>query len=231
MENAVPPVISARDAAAAVVDRLYQLRERVRHVVGRTPTVRYTLGELAPVLLIPGVYETWQFLRPVADRLNALGHPIHTLPALGYNRLTIAASADLAQRFLDDNDLTGVIVVAHSKGGLIAKHMMVMDDLAGRIDRLVAINSPFGGSTLANWAPVRTLRAFSPRDETVVTLAAHLAANARITSIYSRLDPLIPEGSGLGGATNIRLETVGHFRPLGSPELLAAVERTLADRG
>jgi triacylglycerol lipase len=223
-------MISIGDAGAAVADRLHLMREQARHVVGRTPSARYEHGVLAPVMLLPGVYETWQFLRPVADRLNALGHPIHTLRELGYNRLTIVASAELAQRYLDRRSLTGVAIVAHSKGGLIAKHMMVTDDRSGRIDSLVAINSPFGGSTLANWTPVRTLRALSPRDETVVTLAANRAANARITSIYSRLDPLIPGGSELEGATNIRLSMVGHFRPLASPALFAAVEGAIAAR-
>ena len=223
-------MITAQDAGAAVVDRLYQMREQAKHVVRRTPSVRYDRGELAPVLLIPGVYETWQFLRPVADRLNSLGHPIHTLRELGYNRLSIVASAELAQRYLDQRDLRRVAIVAHSKGGLIAKHMMVTDDRAGRIDRLVAINSPFGGSVLANWAPLRSLRAFSPRDETVMTLAANRAANARITSIYSRLDPLIPGGSELEGATNVCLSMVGHFRPLASPALFSEVEGALASR-
>ncbi|MES2092207.1 MAG: alpha/beta hydrolase [Actinomycetota bacterium] len=223
-------MISARDAGAAVADRLYQMRLQATHIVGRTPSERYDHGDLAPVLLLPGVYETWQFLRPAADRLNAIGHPIHALRGLGFNRLTIVASAQLAQYYLDEKGLTGVVILAHSKGGLIAKHMMVADDLAGRIDALVAINSPFGGSTLANWAPVRTLRAFSPRDETVRTLAANLAANSRITSIYSRLDPLIPGGSELEGATNIRLPMVGHFRPLSSPALFDAVEGAIASR-
>ena len=225
-----PPMISIRDAGGVVADRLYLMQEQARHVVGRTPNPRYDRGVLAPVMLLPGVYETWQFLRPIADRLNALGHPIHTLRELGYNRLTIAASAELAQRYLDQRHLTGVAIVAHSKGGLIAKHMMVTDDRAGRIDNLVAINSPFGGSSLANWTPDRTLRALSPRDETVMTLAANRAANARITSIYSRLDPLIPGGSELEGATNIRLSMVGHFRPLASPALFAAVEGAIASR-
>ncbi len=221
-------MITVRDAAAAVADRLYQIRAQAKNLVGRTPSVRYDRGELSPVLLLPGVYETWQFLRPVADRLSALGHPIHTVRELGYNRLSIIASAELAQRYLDQKNLTGVVIVAHSKGGLIAKRMMVTDDRAGRIDRLVAINTPFGGSALADWAPVRSLRAFSPRDETVMTLAANLAANVRITSIYSRLDPLIPGGSKLEGATNVCLSMVGHFRPLAAPALFAEVERAIA---
>lgn len=221
-------MITVRDVAAAIADRLYQIRAQAKNLVGRTPSVRYDRGELAPVLLLPGVYETWQFLRPVADRLSALGHPIHTVRELGYNRLSIIASAELAQRYLDQKNLTGVVIVAHSKGGLIAKRMMVTDDSAGRIDRLVAINTPFGGSALADWAPVRSLRAFSPQDETLMTLAANRTANARITSIYSRLDPLIPGGSELAGATNVCLSMVGHFRPLAAPALFAEVERAIA---
>jgi triacylglycerol lipase len=221
-------MITVRDIGAVVADRGYQLRQQIRQLVPNALPAGYSRGALAPVLLLPGVYETWRFLQPIGDRLNVLGHPIHVLPELGHNRLTIAASAALAERYLSDCDLSDVIVIGHSKGGLVAKHMMVTDDVEGRISRLVAINSPFQGSSLARFAPVKTLRAFSPADRTVATLAANLAANHRITSIYSRLDPLIPGGSELAGATNIRLSVVGHFRPLGDAHLLAEVERAIA---
>ena len=89
-------MITARDAGAAIADRLYQIRAQAKNLVRRAPNASYYRGELAPVLLLPGVYETWQFLRPIADRLNALGHPIHTVRELGYNRLSIVASAELA---------------------------------------------------------------------------------------------------------------------------------------
>lgn len=221
-------MITPRDLGAVLADRGYQIRQQLRHLASNTPPAEYSRGELAPVLLLPGVYETWRFLQPVADRLNALGHPIHILPELGYNRLTVAASAGLAQRYLRERDLRDVILIGHSKGGLIAKQMMVTDDLEGRVSRLVAINSPFQGSSLARWAPVKSLRAFSPADSTVATLAANLAANHRIVSIYSRLDPLIPGGSELTGATNVLLPVVGHFRPLGAAQLLTEVERAIA---
>ncbi|MET4782352.1 alpha/beta hydrolase [Glaciihabitans sp. UYNi722] len=220
-------MISLRDIGLSVVDRGYQMREQTRHLVQRGQGDGYSEGVRPPVLLLPGVYETWQFLRPVADRLHALGHPIHLLPELGYNRKTVTASAELGQRYLETRDLRNVVLVAHSKGGLIGKHMMVTDDRDGRIDRLVAVNSPFGGSVLARYAPNPVLRAFSPADVTLVSLAANLAANHRITSIYSRLDPLIPGGSRLEGATNIELPMVGHFRPLASPELFEAVEESI----
>lgn len=220
-------MITSKDLVSAFADRLYQWSEQVRHVFRRTSPEHYSRGELAPVVLLPGVYETWQFLRPVGNRLNALGHPIHIIAKLGYNRKTVTASAALAQRYLDDLNLTGVILVAHSKGGLIGKHMMVTDDLTARVAQLIAVNTPFGGSTLARYALGATMRAFSPADETLTSLGANLTANRRITSIYSRLDPLIPAGSELAGATNVELSMVGHFRPLASRQLFATIEHAL----
>jgi pimeloyl-ACP methyl ester carboxylesterase len=218
------------DAAAIVYDRLYQIGKQATHAFGPDPLVRYPAGDRAPVLLLPGVYETWQFLRPIADALYALGHPIHTLPDLGYNRGDIVLSAARAQAYLERHDLHGVIVIAHSKGGIIAKRMMVLDDSSHRIARLVAICSPFGGSSLARFAPTATLRAFHPRNELLLQLAEELEVNERIVSIYSRLDPLIPGGSRLQGALNVELPVVGHFRPLTSKPLFYQLGRVLAEQ-
>ena len=220
----------ARDVVGVVYDRLYQVGKQATHFFGPNPEQRYRGGTRAPVLLLPGVYETWQFLRPVADRLYELGHPIHTLPELGYNRGQIVASAASAQAYLDRHDLRDVILIAHSKGGIIGKRMMVMDDTSHRIAKMVAVCSPFGGSSLARFAPNPALRAFHPRNELLLQLAQELEANARIVSIFSRLDPLIPGGSRLDGALNIELGIVGHFRPLTSDRLFFEIERVLAEQ-
>jgi triacylglycerol lipase len=217
------------DAAAVVYDRLYQIGKQSTHYFGPDPLERYPGGELAPVLLLPGVYETWQFLRPAADYLYGLGHPIHTLPELGYNRRRIADSATLAAAYLEAHDLRGVILLGHSKGGIIGKRMMVADDAAGRIAQLIAVCSPFGGSSLARFAPNPALRAFHPRNALLLELAEDRAANERITSIYSRLDPIIPNGSRLEGAVNVELSMVGHFRPLASPQLFSEIGRAVGD--
>jgi pimeloyl-ACP methyl ester carboxylesterase len=202
--------------------------------------VRYSLrpgepGSLAtgagsPVLIIPGVYETWQFLLPIARRLHAEGHPVHALPALGRNIDRIPDAAALAQRYLDEHDLRSVTIVAHSKGGLIGKHMMASDDVTGRIDRMIAIATPFSGSTLAKYAPVRTLRVFRPTGSTLTGLAENLQINSRITSIFGEFDPMIPARSRLEGATNLEFPVVGHFRILTDRRVLDAVSRAVDAR-
>jgi alpha-beta hydrolase superfamily lysophospholipase len=212
---------------AWVIDHVLALRWQLRSL--RDPKVpeRYAEGDREPVLLLAGVYETWHFLRPIADRLNRLGHPVYLLPEIGYNRAPIVSTAALVERFILPSDLRGIVVIGHSKGGLIGKQLMVTDAVADRIDRMVAINSPFSGSRFARMAPGATLRAFSPKDSTLRMLAENLEANTRITSIYSTLDPIIPEGSRLDDATNIELPVTGHFRPLGQRVLLEAVDRAV----
>ncbi len=183
----------------------------------------YSGGRGRPVVLLPGVYETWHFLRPLANALNRRGHPVHAVLAMGRNRDPIPETAALVAREVAALGLRDVALVAHSKGGLIGKHLMALDDPDGRVDRLVTVATPFGGSRLARYTMGSTLRAFLPGDPVILSLAAEEAVNARITSIYPRFDPNIPEGSRLDGARNIEVPIVGHFRILTAPQTIAAV--------
>ncbi|MHA7240018.1 esterase/lipase family protein [Arthrobacter sp. TMS1-12-1] len=184
----------------------------------------------APVLLLPGIYETWQFMRPIAHHLHRAGHPVHVVQKLGYNRGTVEAMAHLAAAHLTEHDLEDVVIVAHSKGGLIGKFLLTMSSAAPRVNRLVAVNTPFSGSIYAAFFLVPSIRAFSPYNRTLQMLRANLALNARITSIYGRFDPHIPGGSFVEGARNVQLDTMGHFRPIADGRVLDEIERAIAAR-
>ena len=185
-------------------------------------------GVKAPVLLIPGVFETWHYLEALGERLAAEGHAVHYLERLGLNREPIGETAALVQEHLDELDLRDVVVVGHSKGGLIGKHMLTVDDRDERIARLIAINTPFPGSPLARYA-VSAWREFAPDRPVIRTLAQATEVNARIVSIYSAFDQYIPGSSRLEGATNVELPLVGHFRVLEDPLLLDEVARWAAE--
>jgi hypothetical protein len=212
-----------------IVDHVVASRWQFRHLSHHDIPSAFSEGTAAPVLLLPGVYEPWEFLLDIGERLNELGHPVHVLPELGYNRLPITDTARLVGHYLVDRELRGVVIVGHSKGGLVGKQLMVTAEIGDRIDRMLAINSPFSGSRFARFAPGATLRAFSPVDRTLTALASNLEANSRIVSIFSSLDPVIPEGSRLEGAVNIELPLTGHFLPLWEDELLEVVVRTVED--
>lgn len=222
----------ARNARSWLLDYAYVGYWQVRGLLFRVDPSSYLdpYATAAPVLLLPGVYEQWQFMRPVADLLHGLGHPVHVVSGLRWNTAPLAESAAVVAAYLEEKDLRGVLVVAHSKGGLIGKYAMLHEDPRGRIARMITVATPFAGSVYARFFLVRAVRSLAPGDRTLRSLAKQLEVNARITSIWGAFDPHIPGGSRLEGATNVPLRTSGHFRIIGQQELLDAVERAAAAR-
>ncbi|MCT2086710.1 alpha/beta hydrolase [Microbacterium enclense] len=214
----------ARDALWWAQDYVYAGAAQLRGV-GRGHPEDLASGSGRPLVLLPGIYETWRFLEPLARALHARGHPIHVLPGLGSNLRPVVESAELVAAALVDRGLEDVVLVAHSKGGLIGKHVMAFDPAGSRVRSMVAVATPFGGSRYSRFMPTRSLRAFRSGDATMRALAASAEANTRIVSVYGAFDPHIPEGSELAGARNVRLESGGHFRVLAHPRVLAEVIR------
>ncbi|GAA1702190.1 hypothetical protein GCM10009792_23070 [Microcella alkalica] len=203
-------------------------RSRWRSIrIGSTPPDPGT-GVAAPVLLIPGVFETWHYLEAIGDRLTAEGHPVHFIQRLGLNRHPIEETAALVREHLEELDLRDVVVVGHSKGGLVGKQLLTVEDRAERISRLVAINTPFPGAPLARFA-VSAWREFAPDRPVIRSLAQATEVNGRIVSIFSAFDQYIPGSSRLEGATNVQLPVVGHFRVLEHPLVLDEVARWAAE--
>jgi len=217
-----------RNVVTRVRDYGWAYRLRIARLRGDHDPTRLLSGDRRPVLLLPGVYETWHFLESVGSHLNGSGHPVHVVPAFGHNLRPIGEMARLAEHYLEDNALTDVAIVAHSKGGLIGKTVMLSPVGEARVSSMVAINSPFGGSDYAHLVPIRTLREFVPTHETIRTLAANAEVNSRITSVFSEWDPIIPNGSVLDGANNVMLPARGHFNILDRPDLLDLVAQTIA---
>ncbi|MCJ1673457.1 MULTISPECIES: triacylglycerol lipase [unclassified Rathayibacter] len=212
-----------RDAVWWIRDYAYAVAWQVRAFVSRRAPDDYLDGTERPIVVLPGIWETWAFLRPIIDPLHHRGHPMHVLTSLGWNGRPVARTAEDVAAYLAEHDLRDVVIVAHSKGGLIGKYVMTELDPDGRVDRMVAVATPFGGSRYAPYLLLKSLRSFSPRDATTLLLSSRAGANARITSVFGLFDPHIPEGSMLEGAVNVRIETGGHFRILSDPETLAAV--------
>jgi len=208
-----------RHIATIVGDFPNALRFRARSLRSWPCPASYAEGDKMPVVILPGVYETWHYLRPVADALSAAGHPVHVMTVLGINHRPIPASAALVWKRILELDLSGFAIVAHSKGGIIGKHLLAYEDVDRRIDRLVAIASPFSGTRMAKYTFPAAVREFRPDDPTISTLLAEQTVNSRIVSIEPSWDPHIPDGSTLDGARNLKLPVIGHFRILLHPDL------------
>ncbi|WP_431277936.1 hypothetical protein [Leifsonia poae] len=77
----------ARRLGIWALDYLYAVRYQVRAVFSRERPDAFITGSgpLAPVVLIPGIFEPWRFLLPLARHVHAAGRPVHVIAALGHN--------------------------------------------------------------------------------------------------------------------------------------------------
>jgi hypothetical protein len=187
-------------------------------------------GDRAPLMVIPGVYESWKFLLPLLTQAHMRGHPVHVVQPLQLNLRPVVESASHVSAYLEHTDLSGAIILAHSKGGLIGKHVMIQPEGKRRVQGMLAVATPFGGSAYARFMLTPRLRTFSPANSTILELASESEVNSRIVSIYGAFDPHIPAGCELPGAKNVQLDTGGHFRILRHPRVITELDQ-LAERG
>jgi pimeloyl-ACP methyl ester carboxylesterase len=204
-------------------DYSYVLYWQGRGAATRLDLGELRTGELGPILVIPGVYESWKFLAPLITELHGHGHPVLAIPELGLNVRPVPESAERVVSFLEANDLSDVTILAHSKGGLIGKQAMVHPRASARVRGMVAVATPFAGSVYAKYMLAPSLRIFSPKDVHLRALASEEEVNSRIVSVYGAFDPHIPARSALAGARNVELATGGHFRILAKPQVLEEV--------
>ncbi len=213
-----------------VRDYAYAVVWQVRAFVSRTDPHGFLSGDRSPVVVLPGVYETWRFLEPLIRRLHDDGHPVHVIDPLGRNDRTVPVAARLVADYLEATDLQDAVLLAHSKGGLVGKYVMSLSGSGDRIAGMLAVAAPFAGSRYAKLMLLPSLRIFIPNDPTILALTREAAVNPRIVSVYGRFDPHIPGGSRLDGAKNVQLDTGGHFRILAHPRVFAEAQ-LLADGG
>lgn len=205
------------------LDYTYAVWWQLRSALPGVRPERFRDGDRRPVVLIPGVYEPWRFMLPLITRLHGAGHPVHVMPTLRHNTGNVPDSAGVVASHLEQHDLHDAVIVAHSKGGLIGKAVMLDPRAADRVTSMVTVATPFSGSRYARLMWVPSLRAFSPHAATTLALGRERGVNARIRSIFGMFDPHIPEGSSLPDADNVCVPIGGHFRILAHPQTIDLV--------
>ena len=178
------------------------------------------------VVLLPGIYEPAAFLAPLARWLEARGHHVVSMPGLGWNVHSIPRSAEIVGAYLTGLGVQDALVVAHSKGGLIGKQLMVSGP-PGLVAGMVAVNTPFEGHHFSRIGPTAALRGFRTGDPVIRALSADLEVNTRIVTMRAQVDPVAFHGTELPGSANLILPIVGHFRILGHPLFLARLAEVL----
>jgi len=211
----------------------YASRRVVNSFVYRTPPAHY-LGHVragrCPIIVIPGILDTWRSLTKLVDPLSQAGHPIYVLPHLNYNWRAIPHAAQLVRELIDKKHLTHTVIIAHSKGGLVGKFVLAFHNADKKVRRLIAIATPFAGSRAARFLPGRRYRELSPEHPTIAKLAGERKANRHITSIFGSFDNHVwpTTNCRLEGAKNIQVNVWGHHTILFDPHVRDIVAAEVA---
>jgi triacylglycerol lipase len=204
-----------------------------------SPTAKaLTSPTTRPVLLVHGFGGTKSSLALIARALDARGM---TVEAMGYPPLGMSV-AQLAERLVAEVEkillATGtdkVHLVGHSLGGVVIAQAIADNRLTGRVDTVITLGSPFGGSPWAGVLPfveiVRELRAGSPLLRRLAS--APLPEGVRWLSLTAALDIIVPGSRAVWShsqAETITFEGVGHLGMLMSRRVIGCIAAELCTR-
>ena len=222
----------------------------IMHIQPPKHYLGYIVGGKIPVILLPGILGKWGYMKHLGDIISLRGHPVYIIPELGYNIYSIPLSAkilrtlivhimptfghippkiskgaQIIRNFIEKENLKGAILVAHSKGGLIGKYLLVHHNIDHRVLGMIAIATPFSGSAMAKLIPHDSFKELKTDSEVIHDLERHKKINGQIISIFPEYDTHIwaEKGSFLEGAENIEVPVGGHDTLLRNKKIQKAV--------
>lgn len=127
--------------------------------------------------------------------------------------------SEFIERVLEANDLPDgeVDIVAHSRGGVVAR--LALDDVmtARRVATLVTVGTPHHGTVAARYGRSRELDELRPESDVVARLEQQLPwTGPRLVCLWSAADPLVVPAANaqVPGATNVELPGLTHCQLL-----------------
>ncbi|RBY80121.1 lipase [Blastococcus sp. TF02-09] len=224
-----------------------RLQPDVLHRPDRSSAVRALfaadpLAARTPVLLVHGLVDNRSIFAVMRRSLRRRGFA--SVCSWNYSPLLrdVAKAADdlgaHIERICAQTGHDRVHVVGHSLGGLIARYYVQRQGGDRRVDALVTLGTPHGGSVLAHLLPTPLVRQLRPGSPVLTELAEPVdRCDTRITAIYSDLDQMVlPTSAGRCdhpdlGARNVLVRGVGHMSLPIDRGVLDDVALTLAGAG
>ncbi|WP_024331321.1 alpha/beta fold hydrolase [Winkia neuii] len=178
--------------------------------------------------MLPGVWEQPMAMSAIARDIVARGGKVRMLPQLKNMLGPVPDLAKLVEERLRETDARGIVLVAHSKGGLVGRRVLAGPE-GQRVRAMVSLGAPFRGSPLANGflgtaSHTSDLRPSGLEAEWQSQSLPQV--DARIIAISARWDEHVPP-TELPGAQNVVAPTIGHMRLLTSKQARALVIRAL----
>lgn len=195
---------------------------------GKTPPHNWTQGHKGDVILIQGFAESWYFLQHLGNYLNQKGYRIHTIPELNYNTQSTHQSVQIIEKYLDQRNLSQIILLSHSKGGVVAKSFLDTSDKSATVHRSFSIASPYQG-TIWGYFHLFSLHETIPGSKHVRQILHNTDHLHKIINIYPKWDNhVIPQqNTVLPGAVNIEINIHGHTRVIHTRQTIEIIDQYL----
>ena len=213
----------AREGLAYLAHGLvYPLGRVLARRVPSTPHSR----ETRTIVLVHGLGANPASFLPLQAYLRLHGH--HRFVSCHYaSHGSLEAAALVLKRTLDTQVRGGRIdLVAHSMGGLVARFYLQQLGGARRVDRLITLGTPHGGTHAANFIPSALVRQLLPGGPFLEHLnALPPPPGVEVTSIVGGRDVLIQpvESARCPFGRSVRFDELGHMELLFQPRVLAEV--------
>jgi triacylglycerol lipase len=201
----------------------------LQRVQARPPLTR-------PVLLVHGfggAKSSWYF---VARALAAKGLTVDAISYTPFGTSVERLADRLAvevERMLSQTGADKVHLIGHSLGGVVIAQAIASGRLAGKVDTIVTLGAPFGGSPWAHLAPfgtiVRALRGGSPLLRRLAS--APVPEGVRWLAITATLDVVVPGVRSVPAHADVetmKFDGVGHLGMLLSPRVVGSIVAALA---
>jgi pimeloyl-ACP methyl ester carboxylesterase len=192
-----------------------------------------------PVLLVHGMVDNRSIFTLLRRSLRRCG--FGQVRTVNYSVLTSdvrVAAAELGrtvERLCAETGYERVHVVAHSLGGVVARHYVQRQGGDTRVHTLVTLGAPHGGTVAARMLPLRLCRQLRPDSDVIAELAEPApGCRTRFLAVWSDLDQLIyPKTSARIehpdlDASSVLVTGVGHMSLPAAPQVARAVTRALA---
>jgi pimeloyl-ACP methyl ester carboxylesterase len=225
-------------ASLAATVPLHLVGERFEPAVD-APAHPHTAPTARPVLLVHGFGGTkssWSFL---ARALTARGLTVDALTYSPFGTSVEQVADRLAvavERLLSQTGADKVHLVGHSLGGVVIAAAIASGRLTGRVDTVVTLAAPFGGSPWANLLPfgaiVSALRQDSPLLRRLAS--APVPDGMRWMAFTATFDTIVPGGRSVPPHTGVETVTVGgvgHLGMLLSPHVVGRIVAALSADG
>jgi pimeloyl-ACP methyl ester carboxylesterase len=199
------------------------------------PTQPHTDLVARPVLLVHGLGGRKSSWSVVARTLTARGLTVDAIAYAPFGT-SIEQVADRlvaeVERILSENGADKIHLVGHSLGGVVIAQAIASGRLDGRVDTVVTLGSPFGGSPWANLLPfgalIPALRHGSPLLRRLAS--APVPDGVRWLAFTAALDMIVPSVRAVpahAAVETVIVRRVGHLGMLSSQQVVGRIADAL----